>query len=160
VRAAKAKAAVRLARSTSAISAQLRKLEDQVGEPLLRRSGRGLALTETGETLLAYARRMLELNDQAAAAVRRPEPAGSVRLGMPEDFGEALLPHVLGAFARAHPKVRVEARVARNAELADKVGSGHLDLALVWEAGTPLRYSRHIADVPMRWIGPGGVYEG
>src|SRR5690349_24991038 len=65
-----AQAAERLNRSTSAVSAQLKKLEEQAGAPLLRKAGRGLALTETGETMLGYARRLLDLNDEAAAAVR------------------------------------------------------------------------------------------
>ena len=101
-----AKAADRLGRSTSAVSAQLKKLEDQVGTPILRRQGRGMALTETGETMLAYARRLLELNDEAATALHGAELEGWVRLGLQEDFGESLLADVLGRFARAHPKVR------------------------------------------------------
>ena len=64
-----AKAADRLGRSTSAVSAQLKKLEDQAGTPIFRKSGRGLTLTEAGETMLAYARRLIELNDEAAAAM-------------------------------------------------------------------------------------------
>ena len=62
-----AKAADRLGRSTSAVSAQLKKLEIQVGAPILRKAGRGLVLTPTGETVLAYARRLIELNDEAVA---------------------------------------------------------------------------------------------
>src|ERR1700722_342948 len=114
-----AKAADRLGRSTSAVSAQLKKLEDQAGTPIFRKAGRGLALTEAGETLLAYARRLVELNDEAASAVQGVELEGWVRIGMQEDFGEALLPDVLGRFARAHPKVRIEARIERNAALME-----------------------------------------
>src|ERR1700722_2903352 len=91
-----AKAAERLARATSAVSAQLKKLEDQAGTPLLRKSGRGMALTEAGETMLGYARRLLELNDEAASAVRGIQLEGRVRLGLQEDFGESVLPEVLG----------------------------------------------------------------
>jgi len=65
-----AKAAERLGRSTSAVSAHLKKLEQQAGAPILRKVGRGMVMTEAGETLLGYARRLLELNDEAAAAVR------------------------------------------------------------------------------------------
>ncbi|MCW0461596.1 HTH-type transcriptional regulator ArgP [Xanthomonas sacchari] len=65
-----AKAAERSGRSTSAISAQLKKLEEQAGQPVLRRQGRGLALTEAGEALLGYARRLLELNDEAVVALQ------------------------------------------------------------------------------------------
>lgn len=125
-----ANAAERLGRSTSAVSAQLKKLEEQVGEPVLRKSGRGLVLTAAGETLLAYARRLLELNDEAAIAVRGVDLEGWVKVGLQEDFGEDVLTKILGNFARAHPRVRVEARVSRNAELLDLVTSGRLDLAL------------------------------
>src|ERR1700743_3241438 len=114
-----AKAADRLGRSTSAISAQLKKLEGQAGTALLHKQGRGLALTAAGETMLAYARRLLDLNDEAAAALHGTDLEGWVRLGLQEDFGETLLPEVLGRFARAHPKVRIEARVVRNAELVE-----------------------------------------
>src|SRR5579863_2056509 len=121
-----ARAADRLGRSTSAVSAQLKKLEEQAGTPIFRKSGRGLALTEAGETMLAYARRLLDLNDEAASAIRGVELEGWVRLGLQEDFGESLLPDVLGRFMRAHPRVRIEARVARNAELIERVASGRL----------------------------------
>ena len=148
-----AKAADRLGRSTSAVSAQLKKLEEQAGTPILHKAGRGLALTEAGETMLTYARRLLDLNDEAAAAIRGVELEGWVRLGLQEDFSEALLPEVLGRFTRAHPKVRIEARVARNAELIDRVISGRLDLALAWSAGALTLHSERITEVPMCWVG-------
>ncbi|EJZ18350.1 LysR family transcriptional regulator, partial [Rhizobium sp. Pop5] len=149
-----AKAAEKLGRSTSAVSAQLKKLEEQAGTPIFRKSGRGLALTDAGETMLGYARRLLDLNDEAAAAVHSVELEGWVRLGLQEDFGENLLPDVLGRFARAHPKVRIEARVVRNAELLDRVTSGKLDLALAWSDGTLTAHCEAIGEVPMCWIGP------
>jgi DNA-binding transcriptional LysR family regulator len=149
-----AKAADRLGRSTSAVSAQLKKLEEQAGTPIFRKSGRGLALTEAGETMLAYARRLLDLNDEAAAAVAGVELEGWIRLGLQEDFGESLLPEVLGRFARAHPKVKIEARVVRNTELIERVTSGRLDLALAWSDGFRSAYCEKIAEVPMRWIAP------
>ncbi|KNE26679.1 MULTISPECIES: LysR substrate-binding domain-containing protein [Achromobacter] len=148
------RAADRLGRSTSAISAQMKKLEEQAGVPLLRKAGRGLALTEAGETMLAYGRRLLELNDQAARAVQGGELAGRVRLGMQEDFGEMVLPQVLGQFARAHPKVRVEARVARNAELLERLAVGQLDLVLAWDHDARVPHAQRLLDLPMRWIGP------
>jgi DNA-binding transcriptional LysR family regulator len=152
-----AQAAERLNRSTSAVSAQLKKLEQQAGAPLLRKAGRRLALTETGETMLGYARRMLELNDEAAAAVRGVPLEGRVRLGLQEDFGEQLLPAVLGRFARAHPKLRVEARIARNAELLAGVARGKLDLALAWDADGSSAEAERIARMPMRWIAPAAL---
>jgi len=148
-----AKAADRLGRSTSAISAQLKKLEDQVGAPVLRKAGRGMTPTAAGETLLAYARRLMELNDEAAAAVRGVDLTGAVSLGMQEDFGERILTDVLGRFARAHPKVRIAASVARNAELLDQLGRGRYDLALTWDFGVTTPYAEPIGRLPMRWIG-------
>ncbi|WP_416261949.1 LysR substrate-binding domain-containing protein [Gibbsiella quercinecans] len=147
-----AKAADRLGRSTSAVSAHLKKLEQQVGVPILRKSGRGMVMTEAGETLLGYARRLLELNDEAITAVRGLDLQGSVRLGLQEDFGETFLPAVLGRFARAHPQVRIEARIARNGELLDSLLKGQLDLALAWDGGQASPYQHHLGQRALRWI--------
>ncbi|KVF47168.1 MULTISPECIES: LysR substrate-binding domain-containing protein [Burkholderia] len=158
-----AKAADRVARSSSAVSAQIRKLEEQAGTPLFVKAGRGLALTDAGDAMLRYARRMIALNDEAAAAVRGVNLDGWVRVGLQEDFGEAILPDVLGRFARAHPKVRIEARVARNADLFDRLDANQLDLALVWGDPASADFgsragigSETIAQVPMQWIGAVG----
>jgi len=148
-----AKAADRLGRSTSAVSAQLKKLEEQAGTPLFRKAGRGLALTEAGETMLSYARRLLDLNDEAAAALQGMAVEGWLRVGLQQDFGD-LLPKILGRFARAHPKVKIEARVARNAELLERVTSGRLDFALAWNDGAQAPHRTDIAHLPVRWIGP------
>ncbi|TKC92483.1 LysR family transcriptional regulator [Trinickia terrae] len=155
-----AKAAGKVGRSTSAISAQIKKLEEQAGMPLFRKAGRGLALTDAGETMLRYARRLVELNDEASAAVRGTDLEGWVRLGLQEDFGETLLPEVLGSFARAHPKVRVEARVARNVDLMARLDANELDLALIWDSTAASAYSRRadgradrVARPALRWIG-------
>lgn len=151
-----ARAADRLGRSTSAVSAQLKKLEAQAGTPLLRKAGRGLALTDAGETMLAYAHRLLEINDEAAAAMRGVDLEGWVRLGLQEDLGENVLPGVLGRFARAHPKVRIEVCVARSAELRERLELGELDLALMWEVegGPSLAHGERLARLPLQWIGP------
>ncbi|MDH0773166.1 LysR substrate-binding domain-containing protein [Delftia tsuruhatensis] len=154
-----ARAADKLGRSTSAVSAQLKKLESQCGTPLLRKSGRGLVLTEAGETLRGYALRLLELNDRAVAAVRGSELRGLVRLGLQEDLGESVLPHVLGQFARAHPHVRIEASVARSDELRQRIALGQFDLALLWDAGVnhACVHGEHIMRLPLQWIGPASM---
>jgi DNA-binding transcriptional LysR family regulator len=85
------KAAERLGRSQSAVSLQMRRLEERVGRPLFRREGRGLALTDAGDVVLGYARQILELNDQAVAAARGIAIGGSVRFGVPQDFGDSWL---------------------------------------------------------------------
>lgn len=154
------KAADRVGRSTSAVSAQIRKLEEQVGAPLFRKAGRGLGLTDAGEVMLRYARRLVELNDEAIVAARGTDLEGWVRLGLQEDFGESLLPGVLGQFARAHPKVRIQARVSRNVDLMSRLDAGELDLALVWDdldlsihARRSAGLSVEVAKPGIHWIG-------
>jgi DNA-binding transcriptional LysR family regulator len=146
------RAALRLHRSPSAVSMQLRKLEAQAGQRLFRRSGRGLSLTEAGDVLLRYARRVLALNDEMGAAVGAIADGGTVRVGMPQDFAHAALQTLLARYARVCPATYVEVRAGRNYELADDVKSGRLDLALAFAAagkGTGQR----VATVPAVWIG-------
>jgi DNA-binding transcriptional LysR family regulator len=154
-----ARAAERLGRSQSAVSLQMRRLEGQLGQKLFRKQGRGLALTEAGDTVLGYARRILELNDEAVAAVRGAAIAGSVRLGVHQDFAEAWLPAVLARFARAHPAVHIEAQVERNAVLVERLARGALDLALVFGQSTPPGSgfaATPVGEVPMEWIAARG----
>jgi DNA-binding transcriptional LysR family regulator len=147
-----ARAADRLGRSQSAVSTQLRKLEDQVGQPLVQKAGRGLALTTAGESLLSYAKRLLELNDEAVASIRGAEVEGWARLGLPQDFAESWLPPVLTRFAQAHPRVRVEVQVDRSIPLTEKIVKGELDIALVWGDAAKTSHAEHIADLPVFWI--------
>ena len=149
-----AKAASRLGRSPSAISLQLRKLEDQVGQQLVQKHGRGLVLTEAGEMMLGYARRLLDLNDAAVSALGSPALTGSVRIGLPQDFAETWLPETLGRFARLHPGVRIDAHVDRNAILRPCLEAGELDLALLWDEDGVERDGTVIGTLPMAWIGP------
>lgn len=147
------KAAERLGRSQSAVSLQMRRLEERIGRPLFRRQGRGLVLTDAGDVVLGYARQILELNDQAVAAARGIAIGGSVRFGVPQDFGDSWLPSVLARFSRAHPSVLIEARVDRANKLVERIAEGGLDLALMW--GDPsVANSETIRRLPMAWIGP------
>jgi len=150
-----ARAAERLGRTQSAISLQMRRLEAQLGEKLFRKQGRGVALTDAGDIVLGYARRILELNDEAVAAVKGAALAGTVRLGVHQDFAEASLPAVLARFARAHPAVHTTAQVERNAVLLDRLAHGALDLALVFGAASapgPGFEATAVAELPMAWI--------
>ncbi|MBV8277161.1 MAG: LysR family transcriptional regulator [Verrucomicrobia bacterium] len=147
------KAAQRLGRSQSAISTQLRRLEEQAGKPLFKKSGRGLALTTAGESLLSYAKRILELNDEAIDGLRDGDVEGWVRLGIPQDFAEGWLTSLLGRFARAHPKVRVEVRAEQNVLLMDRLRDDELDLALAWGGGNNGVSAERLIDLPMVWVG-------
>ncbi|RXZ36100.1 LysR family transcriptional regulator [Oxalobacteraceae bacterium CAVE-383] len=148
-----ARAADRLGRSQSAVSTQLRKLEEQIGQALVQKSGRGLVLTAAGESLFSYAKRILELNDEAVQMVRGAEVEGWVRLGLPQDFAESWLPAILARFARTHPKVRVEVRADRNVHLLEKLMKGELDLVLAWGAGDDAPHAAKVADLQLAWVG-------
>ncbi|MFL9950350.1 LysR substrate-binding domain-containing protein [Paraburkholderia agricolaris] len=150
------RAAERIGRSQSAVSQQMRKLEEQVGQPLFRRQGRGLVLTESGDLVLSYARRILDLNDEVVRTVRGASVAGVVRFGLPGDFAETWLPAALGQFKRTHPGVRVEIAVERNGTLLERLDRGELDLVLVMGyANRP--DAEHLATLPMTWIGAAGI---
>lgn len=150
------RAAERVGRSQSAVSQQMRKLEEQVGESLFRRQGRGLVLTDAGELILSYAHRILDLNDEAVRAVRGASVEGAVRFGLPGDFAETWLPAALGQFKKTHPGVRVEVAVERNGVLLERLDRGELDLVL--EMGNESRSDAEpLSTLPMTWIGPVGV---
>lgn len=150
------RAAERVGRSQSAVSQQMRKLEAQVGQPLFRRQGRGLMLTDAGELILSYAHRILDLNDEAVRAVRGASVEGVVRFGLPGDFAETWLPAALGQFKKTHPGVRVEVAVERNGVLLERLDRGELDLVLVM--GNESRSDAEpLAMLPMTWIGPVGA---
>lgn len=147
-----AKAADRLGRSTSAISAQLKKLEEQCGTPILSKAGRGLALTPSGELLLSHARRLLALNDATLLAVRGTPLHGTLRIGFQEDFGDGLLTEVLGSLTQTHPQLQLEARIARNQALEQAIAEADLDLALLWQAAIEPSPAL-LGTLPMQWIG-------
>jgi len=148
-----ARAAARLGRSQSAVSMQLRKLEQQAGQRLLRRNGRGLAPTEAGDALLAYARRIISLNDEAAASLGATAAVASVRIGLPQDFAEDVLPNVLRRFYQKWPGVHVEARAGRNYSLAEEISESRLDVAITFARQNADSYGDLIARLPMLWIG-------
>lgn len=146
------RAAAKLGRSQSAVSLQMQRLEAQLGRPLFRKEGRRLALTDAGDTVLAYARRLLALNDEAVAAVRGVAVSGSVRLGVTQDLVEPALTPVLARFARAHPAAHVEVRVERSGALVDQLAGGRLDLVVLFTRDT----GDALAELPITWIGPNG----
>jgi DNA-binding transcriptional LysR family regulator len=153
-----ARAAERIGRSPSAISQQMRKLELQLGEPLFRKQGRRVVLTEAGDRVHAYARRILELNDEAVHAVRGAAIDGTVRFGLPGDFAESWLPAALGHFRKAYPAVRVDVLVEPNRLLLERLDRGELDLVLAMNQGGRADAER-LATLPMAWIGPAGTGE-
>ncbi|TPN43323.1 LysR family transcriptional regulator [Mesorhizobium sp. B1-1-9] len=126
-----AQAASSVGRSPSAVTAQMQRLEEIVGEPLLAPQGRGRGLTLAGEDLVGHARRILAVHREAWLALKGARAAGRVAIGTTQDFADSGLPELLRAFATSHPRVRIELRVGRSAELAQALQAGNLDLAIV-----------------------------
>ncbi|HET7528405.1 MAG TPA: LysR family transcriptional regulator [Burkholderiaceae bacterium] len=124
-------AAPHVHRSQSALSMQLRKLEDAVGCAVLTRGPRHLQLTPTGLELLGYARRMLELQAQAQAAIKGAAISGRVALGVPDDYAIAYLTPVLRSFATRHAGVEITLACEQSTLLIPKVQRGELDLAVI-----------------------------
>lgn len=130
------RAAMKLHRTQSTISQQLKRLEERLGTPLLQRNTRSVALTERGELMLGYARRLLALNDEALEALAETQLQGNVRLGSAQDVADGGLADLLAHFSRLHPGVRLEVRVDSNLILREEVERGALDLAvLIQEPG-------------------------
>lgn len=144
-------AAQRLLRSQSAVSLQIKRLEQQLGVRLLERSPRLVTLTGEGELVLDQARRLLALNDELVARAREPQLAGLVRLGVPEDFATARLPRLLAEFARAHPGVALEVTCELTLPLLDRFGAGELDLALIKREPTGPATGRRVWREPLVW---------
>lgn len=124
------RAAERLYKSQPALSMQIKSLEEQVGIRLLERSGRETRLTEAGGVLVAYARRILEMHDEALAKLSLAETAGSVRIGVLEEAALGPLVHVLTRFGRLCTNIQIQLEVATSWELARKIETHALCLAV------------------------------
>lgn len=123
-------AAVQLLRTQSAISVQLQKLEETVGQRLFQRHGRGVTLTAQGEQLLPVARRVVDMLDQAVIGLRGAKPQGTIRLGFPEEYSDTLLPEILARFAQEQHGARIFLRCGSSTEFPSALAKGELDLAL------------------------------
>src|SRR5215510_2972409 len=120
-----------VARTQSAVSVQVKRLEEIVGRRVFERTSRSLALTPAGETLLSYARRILELNDESVRRIAEPPVAGLIRLGITEYFVPNELPAILARFAAAYPSVHLEVRMGLSRELREEMVAERLDAVLV-----------------------------
>ena len=112
------RAGERVHRTQSTVSQQIKRLEDDVGQPLLIRSGKDVTPTEAGERLLSYARRLLSLAEEARDVMAHPHSEGAVRLGIPEDFAAYRLAKLLAAFSRSHPGLRLDVRADQSTYLS------------------------------------------
>jgi len=125
------RAGERVHKTQSTVSQQIRRLEEDIGRPLLIRAGRRVVPTEDGERLLSYARRMLALAEEARDVLARPVTEGAVRLGIPEDFAAYRLTELLASFSRARPGLRLDVRADQSKHLRRDMERGDLDIALL-----------------------------
>lgn len=125
----------RIGRTQSAVSMAVRRLEDSLGQRLFDRGPRGVALTARGRQLVPYARRVTGLLDEAATALRERPLAGPVRVGIPQEYCETVLPQALAGFAARHPAVEVTIRCDYSAPQLAALEAGELDLAVVFDWG-------------------------
>ncbi len=157
------RAADEVHKTQSAVSMQMKRLEELVGCPLFARDGRMSRFTPDGERLVDYARRIAAINDEAISAFTKPELTGTIRFGTPDDYADRFLPEILARFARTHPLVTVDVECLNSSVLFERVKRSEMDLAvvthscdivteepvrreqLVWV--TSLRHCAHMAEV-------------
>lgn len=138
-----------------AVSQQVKRLEEVLGQSLFERDRRGLKLTRVGERLLDKARRLLQLNDEILTEIRSGAVAGQVRIGVPYDLVGTLLAPVLKAYAEAYPQVEISLVCASSPELAAALAAGTIDLAVIEERVGPSAGECLLVD-RLVWVGARG----
>ena len=149
------RAAAQIFVTQSALSLQMKRLTDIVQTPIFHKHHRGVLLTPAGETLLGYARAMLELNEQALSTLNGVSISGPVRVGMVQDFADTLLTSVLVRFAKHNRGAQLQIRVGNSAELLNHLSAGFLDVVLCLG---PANDPAAIAIAPMVWLGQPSVW--
>ncbi|MGY8705667.1 LysR family transcriptional regulator [Bradyrhizobium sp. 18BD] len=127
------RAAATLNRTQSAVSVQIRRLEERLDARLFHRTRSGVALSEAGRELLVYARRLLDLNAEAIGALRARQREAVVRLGVMDDYGTIVIPPLLARFAESHPEIRVEIETGLTATMPARLGEAY-DLVIAMHA--------------------------
>ncbi len=143
-------------RTPSAVSMQIKKLEETLGVSVLSRDARSVALTQDGEILMGYARRMLALNREAVSKFIVPDISGIVRLGSPDDYGERVLPNVLKRFAQTHPCIAVDVTIDQSASLRRRMAERQLDITLFTVCRNLPTEAEVLLTEPIVWAGARG----
>ncbi|NKJ91440.1 LysR family transcriptional regulator [Rhizobium leguminosarum bv. viciae] len=146
------KAADRVYKTQSAVSMQMRRLEERIGKQLFIKDGRGNRLTVEGEKLLNYARRIIRLNNEAIAAFDDNRLEGMLRIGTPDDYADRYMPEIIGRFAKTHPNVELYIVCEPSVDLAERMHKGELDIALVTHNPRE-RMSDVVRTEPLCWVG-------
>ncbi len=149
------RAAKAVFRTPSAVSMQIKRLEEALNSSMFVREGRSVSLTNEGEALLSYARRIMQLQEEAVARFICPTMEGTVRVGTPDDFAVRFLPNILSRFNRSHPKVDVEVHCGTSNDLVDRLETGQLDMTLITLGhGSSLKTDTTVVfGEPLVWVG-------
>ncbi len=145
------RAGERVNKTQSAVSMHIRRLEQQLGCALFVKQGRAAKLTSEGERLIEFARRMMQVEAGAMAALSRKGLKGAVRLGIPDDYAEAFLADILTFFNRRHPLVEVSVACENSVELVAQVHAGAIDIALVTDY-EGLQGFELVREEPLVWV--------
>ena len=143
-------------RTPSAVSMQIKKLEETLGASVFSRDARSVSLTQDGEMLMGYARRMLALNREAVSKFIVPDIAGVVRLGSPDDYGERVLPNVLRRFAQTHPSIAVDVTIDMSVNLRRRLAERQLDITLFTVCRNVPADAEILLTEPVVWAGAKG----
>ena len=140
-------------RTPSAVSMQMKKLEEQIGRPLFAKDGRTVALTLDGEAMVGYGRRILKLVDEALQRFQAPKIEGTIRLGTPDDYASRFLPNILAGFASSYPNVQVDVVCAPSQDLLRHLETSAIDIALVSSGRHGRRSGRVVHRDQLVWAG-------
>ena len=130
------KAAEVVNKTQSAVSMQMKRLEERLERPIFARDGRASKLTEDGQRLLDYARRIVKLNVETLAAFSDAELSGRVRLGVPDDYADRYLPEIMARFSRVYPGVELTVICEPSVDLLDRIDANEIDIAIVTNCET------------------------
>jgi DNA-binding transcriptional LysR family regulator len=146
------RAAERLMRQQSTVSLQIKRLEEALGQRLLDRTPRSVELTPEGEAVLAYAQKILDLNDEVVSLTHEPQMQGVVRLGTPEDFATQHLPDILARFVQAYPSVALEVTCDLTLNLAQGFRKGDFDIVLLKRERSAGNGGVRVWREPLVWV--------
>ncbi|MEW7007003.1 MULTISPECIES: LysR substrate-binding domain-containing protein [unclassified Lentilitoribacter] len=145
------RAAEQVFKTQSAVSMQMRRLEERIGQPIFVKDGRINRLSDDGEKLLDYARKMLKLNDETINAFSGEQLEGSIRFGTPDDYADRFMPSIIAQFAQTHPNIELNVICEPSRELHSRMDNNELDVALVTH-GDVNYLSEVIRTEPLYWV--------
>ncbi|WP_349359501.1 LysR substrate-binding domain-containing protein [Stappia sp.] len=148
------KAAEAVNKTQSAVSMQMKRLEERLERPIFVKDGRQSRLTEDGHRLIDFAQRMIRLNDETLCQFTEPTTVARVRLGLPDDYAERLLPQVLAAFARLNPAIEIAVQCQGSLSTVDLIRRGDLDLAIITSDDCKDIAGDVIRREPLHWVAP------